>query len=320
MLSRTARTGLGALAALALAVGGSVAAAAPADAAGALKLQVMTFNTCANTKPESTKDNPNARCVNGRQTGKVAADLAHRITVLHPGTTVVLLEEVCYADVVALRTKLGSSWQLRFTGIKDEGSGSKPSGTVAPRACVKDKDTHKSRGNFGIAVGVKASATFAVHYYPDAHVPKAKDAWGHWNVHQAAICATVSSWGARVCGTHLTPGTAPVFRAAHAGEVSDLISYGGSGARVVLGGDLNATPTSANLTPLYDTYTECDQVNHDGARAGTATFQKPDGTRSGKIDYIFATRNTTNSCYVTTAHVLASDHVPVFDTITFPAS
>ncbi|MFI6347977.1 endonuclease/exonuclease/phosphatase family protein [Streptomyces sp. NPDC050560] len=327
---RRARGVLAVGAALALA-GGAVQTAAAQDAASTgakagadkaasaaaaeLTLKTMTFNACANTAPTTNV------CINGQNTEKVASDLANRIQTLHPDTRVVFLQEVCYNDIVALRKKVSSDWNFRFTGIKDEGSGSSPTGTVAPRACAK------SRGNFGISIGVKADASFAVHYYPEDHVPHARDKWKHWNVHQAAICADVASWNTRVCGTHLTPapgGSSAAFHDAQAAQVKDLIGYGGSGPRVILGGDLNsATPVaSKNSTvgPLYDAYTECDQANYGGARDGEGTFQGTDGTRGSKLDYIFASKDATTSCYVTDARVKSSDHVPVTATTTFPAS
>jgi endonuclease/exonuclease/phosphatase family metal-dependent hydrolase len=298
-----------------------VAAAAPA-----LTLKTMTFNVCANTKPDNASD-PNARCINGQRTSKVAGDLANRLRKLHPDTRVAFLQEICYADVEAVRGLVGSGWKFRFTGIKDEGTGSRPSGTVTPRACAKDRSTGKSRGNFGVAIGVKAAAaTFKVHYFPEAHVPHARDKWGHWNVHQAAICADVSAFAARVCGTHLTPvpgGSSSEFVNARAGQVQDLIGYGGNKPRVILGGDLNAVPPAVDaaspMGKLYAGHTECDQANYGGARNGEATFQNADGSRWAKIDYIFTNKNTTTSCYVTNAHVKSSDHIPVYATIKFPA-
>lgn len=309
------RQGLWALAATAALVAADGTASTATAATPALTLQTMTFNTCANTKPTAT------RCINGQNTTKVSEDLARRITELHPDVRVTFLQEVCYDDIVALR-KLVSGWQFRFTGIKDEGSGSSPTGTVAPRACAN------SRGNFGIAIGVKAdAATFTVHYYPDADQPMARDIWGHWNVRQAAICADVAAWDLRACGTHLTPdpssASSEAFHNANAAQVKDLVSYGGSGARVILGGDLNSKPPAkdANSTvgPLYDAYTECDQANYGGARDGEGTWQNTDGTRGSKLDYIFASKDATTSCYVTDAQVLSSDHVPVFATTAFPA-
>lgn len=302
--------GLGALTATAALLGANATASTATAATPELTLQTMTFNTCANTKPTGP------HCINGQNTAKVSADLARRLNELHPDVKVVFLQEVCYDDIVALR-KLVTGWQFRFTGIKDEGSGSQPTGTVAPRPCAN------SRGNFGISVGVRASsATFTVHYYP--HVPMARDRWGHWNVRQAAICADVAAWNVRACGTHLTPaGSSGVFHDAQAGQVTDLISYGGGGSRVILGGDLNSRPpakdSASTVGPLYDAYTECDQANYGGARDGELTYQKDDGTRTAKYDYIFANKNATTSCYVTDAEVLASDHVPVFATTTFPA-
>ncbi|WP_163506120.1 endonuclease/exonuclease/phosphatase family protein [Fodinicola acaciae] len=324
MRNRWMGRGLTAAVVCVLALAGLVGSGTYASAAAGLTVKVMTFNTCANTSPIDA-GKPYARCVNGRSTKAVAGDLKRRLTELHPDTRVVFLQEICFADIAELRTLVGKSWNFRFAGIKDAGNGSKPSATIRPRACAQDRITHKPRGNFGIAVGVKADATFAVHYYPEKDVPQGRDFWKHWNVHQAAICADVPSFGARVCGTHLTPlfkNAPPAFKKAQENQVKDLIAYGGKGARVIVGGDLNAKPPvvdgKSSVVPLYDSYTECDQVNHNGARTGEGTFQGEKAARGSKLDYVFASKNSTNSCYVTDAIVNAADHVPVFDTITFP--
>jgi endonuclease/exonuclease/phosphatase family metal-dependent hydrolase len=317
------------LGALLLAIAGLLLSAPDrASATDALALETMTWNACANTEPPASDVN-HPRCIYGQQTDKIAADIDRRITDLHPGVRVVLLQEVCYADIEKLRDLVaGSGWTFRFTGIKDEGSGSSPTGTVAARRCADDVHTGAYRGNFGIAIGVKgASATYTVHYYPDAHQPMARDIWKHWNVRQAAICADVAAWNLRACGTHLTPnpsGSPAAMRAAQAAQVKDLVGYAGTGHRVIAGGDLNTAPpaatSSSTVGPLYDAFTECDQANYGGARNGQGTYQRDDGTRASKLDYLFADKSAATSCYVTDAEIQASDHIPVFATTTYPAA
>ncbi|HZE41860.1 MAG TPA: endonuclease/exonuclease/phosphatase family protein [Stackebrandtia sp.] len=318
---------MGAGAALAL-TSGAIALAATTDAAPTIT--AMTWNTCANTSPP-THPTANSTCVNGRQTNKVAAGIKWHMD-RHPGLNAVLLQEVCSADI----TKLSSTdslkgWHFSFAPIKDQGTGSKPTAKPAPRHCATDVHTHASRGEFGVAIGVKSAATFKTRYFPDKHQPMARDRWKHWNVRQAAICADAKDLAATVCGTHLTPkdsGDADhpdAFWNAQKGQATDLRAYAEAGAydTVLFGGDLNqAAPDGkhgygdkSTVAPLYAAYTDCDQANYGGKRDGTGTFQNADGTRGSKIDYLFTNKGATISCAVTKKHVSTSDHIPVTITV-----
>jgi hypothetical protein len=323
-----------AVAAVALAAGwvtasGPTAAAVQPAATSAVSVapasvKVMTWNVCANSAPR-TDDKGQAVCANGRQTDKVAAGIKWHIG-RHDGLDAVLLQEICYDDVEKLRDLMGAGWKFGFSGILDRGSGPTKGGTIVKRQCVG------GRGQFGVAVGVKASdVSFDRYHYATRNVPNARDVWGHWNVHQAAVCA--NALGTRFCGTHLTPWKgghsdwsdqhASEFLTSQYGQVGELTGWGSGHARVVLGGDLNSSPTrSSSLTgqmldPLYDAYKECSQDAAGGARTGKGTFQNQNGTRGSKLDYVFATPSAQASCYVTDQHVTLSDHVPVTATITF---
>lgn len=326
-------TGRAAVAAAALATGcvtasgpAAVAAQPTVNAATAVpaSVKVMTWNVCANSKPR-TDDKGQALCANGRQTDKVAAGIKWHIG-RHDGLDAVLLQEICYDDIRKLRDVMGSGWKFGFSGILDRGSGPSKGGTIVKRQCVD------GRGQFGVAVGVKASdVSFHRYHYATRNVPNARDVWGHWNVHQAAVCA--DALGTRFCGTHLTPWKgghsdwsdqrASEFLTSQFGQVKELVGWGAGRSRVVLGGDLNSSPTrSSSLTgqmldPLYDSYKECSQDAAGGARTGKGTYQKQDGTRGSKLDYVFTAPAAQASCYVTDKHVTLSDHVPVTATITF---
>jgi hypothetical protein len=311
-------TGAMVLVAAGTATGGS-AQAAPAT------VKVMTWNVCANSVPR-TDDKGQALCANGRQTDKVAYGIRWHME-RHEGLDAVLLQEICYDDVRKLRTldRL-EGWHWGFSGILDRGSGSSKGSTIVKRQCAG------GRGQFGVVVGVKASdVTFDRYHYATRNVPNARDVWGHWNVHQAAVCA--NALGTRFCGTHLTPWKgghsdwsdqqASEFLTSQYGQVQELVGYGSGSSRVVLGGDLNSSPTrSSSLTgpmldPIYDAYKECSQDAAGGARTGKGTFQRQDGTRGSKLDYVFTNPSAAASCYVTDSHVTLSDHVPVTATITF---
>jgi hypothetical protein len=297
-----------------------------------VKLKVMTWATCADGKPPADPGAANAICVNGRQTDNVAYGIRWSIRS-EPGLQMVFLEELCSADLDRLRSLDGmSGWRFRFAAVLDQGDGRNPAAKAAPRPCHPQKGV--SRGDYGIAVGVRAPATFDVHYYPAQDVPGARDRWGQWNVRQVAVCGTLPASRITFCGTQLTPllGHDPAhpdaFWTAQSRQVEDLIDHAGTNGRVVVGGDLNSiAPDAAGgagdrspLAPLYRAYRECDQAVQGGARTGRGTYQHPDGRRGAKLDYIFTTRNAAVSCDVSPHHVKLSDQVPVTATIAFPAS
>ncbi|WP_020502549.1 endonuclease/exonuclease/phosphatase family protein [Sciscionella marina] len=316
--------------------------AAPAGAtadgvtASALPVKAMTWNACANTKP-AKGDN---RCRIGRRTDEVVATIHDRIAKNQPDTRVLFLQEVCSVDIQQLAKSGLSGWHWKFAPIRFQGSGGKPGSAVTDRRCAADTKTKKSRGSFGIAVGVRADANFQARYYPDAHQPidnRHKDVYGYWNVRQAAVCASVADWKTTVCGTHLTPlsdkaADPAVYRSAQAAQVKDLMSYAKQGVggaaykRVLFGGDLNqAAPdgdygsgNASTLAPAYAQYAECDQGAHGGKRNGENTYQNADGKVTRKLDYLFTDKDAASKCYVTDKHVSSSDHKPVVDTVTFP--
>lgn len=310
---------------------GTAAVAEPAQDEQAVK--VMTWNACANTDPTSAPET----CVNGRQTDKVAATIKWRLLEAQPGTQVIFLQEVCSVDIEQLANDSElSGWNWQFTPIRHQGTGDEPTSEVTDRNCANDWNTGASRGHFGIGMGVQADTTFTERHYPDEHQPMARDRWGHWNVRQAVICGDVEVFQATVCGTHLTPlheGTADdpdAFWTAQQGQVRDLVSYAEAGAydRVIFGGDLNQpAPDSADgygdqstVAPAYESYRECEQAQQGDPRDGRPTYQHSDGTLGNKIDYLFTNPGTTSECFVTDEHISTSDHLPVVDTITFPAS
>lgn len=345
-----AATGFGAQGAGAAASVASVASAASASsmasmASSATTLKVMTWNACANTQPPSDTSDPNARCIDGRQTDKVTSTIRRRLLEAQPGTQAILLQEVCSADINQLREMADlAGWEWKFAPIRHQGTGSSPTSEVTDRNCAHDISTGASRGYFSVAVGVHANASFKATYYPDKDQPLSNehpDQWGHWNVRQVAVCASVSAWQATVCGTHLTPldKESPVdpdiYWTAQAGQLKDLMTYAEQGVggvwypRVVFGGDLNQPAPDdvdhgfgdqSTLAPAYDRYGECDQANYGGARAGEKTYERADGSMYAKLDYLFTNKEATSDCFVTDGHISTSDHKPVVVTIGFPAT
>lgn len=288
-----------------------------------VRVKVMTWNVCANTTPYRDAKGQ-LLCASGGRTDKVAPGIRWHMN-RQKGLNAVLLQEICYADVQKLRSLDGmQDWKFRFVGSKDRGTGA-TQGSFADRRCGS------GRGAFGVAVGVKDLAAKAT-YVPFSlkNVPSARDSWNHWNVQEAAVC--LDGLGTRFCATHLTPWkgghkwsdeAASQFLAAQRSEVEELASLGSGHRRVVLGGDLNASPTQSStrtgrmLDPMYDRYKECSQDAAAGARRGQSTYQLPSGERGRKFDHIFTSRTAKASCSVPDAHVTLSDHLPLTATITF---
>lgn len=319
--------------------GADTGAASPAST-----VKAMTWNACANTAPPSDPSDPNARCIDGRQTDKVAATIRRRLLDAQPGTQVIFLQEVCSVDIDQLRAMDDlAGWEWKFAPIRHQGTGSAPTTQVTDRDCAHDINTGASRGYFGVAVGVHADSQFKATYYPDSDQPISNqhpDQYGHWNVRQVAVCASVAAWQTTVCGTHLTPldkrdpDDPDIYWTAQARQLQDLMTYAEEGVdgvgygRVIFGGDLNQpAPDGAGgfgdqstVAPAYSRYSECDQANYGGARDGEPTYERADGSLAYKIDYLFTNRNATSSCYVTDGHISTSDHKPVVDTIAFPGT
>lgn len=312
-------------------------------AASALTIKAMTWNACANTAPPADPTDPNARCIDGRQTDKVAPTIERRILTSQPGTQVLFLQEVCSVDIDQLRSMPDlAGWEWKFAPIRHQGTGSAPTTEVTDRNCAHDINTGASRGYFGVAVGVHADAQFKATYYPDSDQPidnSHPDQNGHWNVRQVAICASVAAWQTTSCGTHLTEldanyQTHDLYWNAQAAQLKDLMTYAQEGVggvsydRVIFGGDLNqrapdgdgGVHTQSTVAPAYENYNECDESNYGGAWDGRKTYEKPDGTMAYKIDYLFTSKDATSQCYVTDGHISTSDHKPVVDTITFPSA
>ncbi|WP_171908649.1 endonuclease/exonuclease/phosphatase family protein [Streptomyces nanshensis] len=293
------------------------------QAAAPASVKVMTWNVCANSAPRKD-DKGQALCANG-QTDRVAGGIRWHMQQ-HEGLHAVLLQEICYADIEKLRTLDGmGGWSFGFSGIHDRGSGSSK-GEIRKRQCAK------GRGGFGVAVGVKSGdVKFDRFHYATRNVPNARDTWGHWNVKQAGVCA--DALGTRFCGTHFTPfkgghgswddKKASEFLTSQYGQAEELAAKGKGHSRVVLGGDLNASPqqdstvTAPLLDPLYGGYKECSQDAAGGDRTGKGTFQNQSGKRGSKLDYVFGNSSAKASCSVTDQHVTLSDHVPVTATVTF---
>jgi len=299
---------------------------APAASAAPGTVKVLSWNVCGNAP--STTD-----CTQAGYTGKIAANVSASID-RHPGLDAVLLQEVCAADVSRLGA-LRPGWRFQFTPVWYGRTGDRHR-----VACRDDRSTGKSRGYFGIAVGVRSTHVSFRHWYYSA--APTWNGWHKYRVTQPLLCADAADLDTTFCGTHLTPipaqlgsgsgrhDTTPAERKVY-WRIQDQQARGilqrvGTRGRVVAGGDLNVAPPDStagaaidpNATvPLYSGYQECDRSAHGGKRTGAGTYQWHGGTGRTKFDYVFGSKSATMSCYVTDAHVYTSDHRSITATITF---
>jgi endonuclease/exonuclease/phosphatase family metal-dependent hydrolase len=124
---------------------------------------------------------------------------------------------------------------------------------------------------------------------------------------RGALVAQVGRAGRRVWAVSIHLGLTPVERNAHVHELTDLCA-GLAGGRVVIGGDLNATPDERAVRWLSDRYWDAWATVCSGA--GGWTFPAPEPT--ARIDFLFASAGLrVTSARVPERAEEASDHLPV---------
>lgn len=294
----------------------SAVAVTPQRAAEALRVKVMTFNVCGDRAKKVTWTYGDGSrkyvCASTGNTAKMAHGIdgymkAGGMFAGASTTHVLFLQEVCWADVKRLKTYQNIKshhWSFRFMAVRDRGTVKRPTATWHNRQC------RSGRGGFGIAVGVDRAASFTKYMFN--RYPKGDDGYGHEDTRQPLICGTVAASKVRFCGAHLTPRTN--HAAIRLAQAKGLVRRAGTASRVIVGGDLNAHPSDAELAPLYSRYQECDQAKH-------GTFQSrgtPSADRLTKLDYVFTTRNALADGSVTPNHVSISDHRPLVADVVFP--
>jgi hypothetical protein len=295
-------------------------------ATSATTMHVLSWNVCGNVESP-----PAGECVNTESTTEVVKGIVSQLNkydfLTGSGVHAVLFQEICYADVEAMRDRSDmSGWNFGFVGILDGSS---------KRQCHPDKNTGASRGQFGIAVGIDRSAAFERWHY-NAY-PEGNNGYGYYDVHQGLVCATASSVATTVCSTHLTPTpeddnlaksghSTEYFRNIELQQAKGIPSRVGVSGRIVAGGDMNSPPPDNAegktiqpenpMIPLYDDYQECYEAQY-GDRDGHGTYQDPvDGLI--KLDYVFSTSRDSSGT-VQGSQMSASDHRPLVATINFNA-
>jgi endonuclease/exonuclease/phosphatase family metal-dependent hydrolase len=122
---------------------------------------------------------------------------------------------------------------------------------------------------------------------------------------RGALVAQAGRSGRRVWAVSTHLGLSPSERIAHVRELTDVCA-GLSGAPIVLGGDLNATPEQRAPAWLADRYWDAWATAGDG-RGDTFPANDP----TARIDYLFASAGLVVDAASVGKAPNASDHLPV---------
>ncbi|TDC84270.1 endonuclease/exonuclease/phosphatase family protein [Actinomadura sp. 7K507] len=244
----------------------------------AVTINAMSWNVCGDAGPG---------CPLGTAPSDLGEQIVQRMNSTEVGgrevaTNAVLLQEVCEGHVRDFKKAL-VKWSWAFTPL--------PKGP----SCAQ------GHGRLGLAIGTDAP----LEGTGEAKLPSPP---GQAHV---ALCGEVSSWTTRLCVTQFSSSEDDEARRKQARA---LVTLAGTG-RVLVGGDLAATPDSRALDPLYDAYAECDQSG--SSRTGAKTRQNWQGTAVEKTDYLFVSKSAGVSCSVPTTRTEASDHRPLSGVVRF---
>ena len=252
---------------------GSPAVAAPPAGPSAV---TITWNMCGNAPDNCDYTNK------PRTKARAIAESAKR-----RGASVLLLQEVCNAHIIALREEL-PGWTVHPEFVRTHADG--------PYATCKGGDENGNpEGMYGTAIAVDGDYGAATTSRVDLPSPPRKE-------QRVAACAEQRSRSLFACSAHFSTleqdrsyGSQTDDRRAQA---KALLKAGDEafdrGRRTILGGDFNvdAANTAGMLDDIYLVSIECDEVGaqpHNEATHG-----------SKKLDYVFFDRGWFNiSCDAT---------------------
>lgn len=213
----------------------------------------------------------------------IVADLEREIREHDPQPYLVTLDEVCrgqYDRLVA---------DLRYAGHFEP---------TVPHRCWDGSD-------YGIAILVRTgSVGFAGSWALPAPA-------GGEPRRLACVRTTIRDRALTGCVTHLDtdPANSPSQVAAVAARTAPL-------GRAVVGGDFNATPGSAAMTPLYAAFREVGGGLTGGCAAAHCGAGPGYAHPTRKIDYLFLSRGDFADPVARTGDAPHSDHVPLWATAT----
>ncbi|WP_328674266.1 endonuclease/exonuclease/phosphatase family protein [Streptomyces sp. NBC_00328] len=298
--------------------------AAPAD-----KVNVMTWNVCANAK----------QCTwSGGLAGYEELADGIQARLRNPGNNelpdVIFFQEFCEKHAKRIEWMLekpvseggtGRGWDVRFAPIHQQAG----SGPLIQKQCsITDKDgqTIADRGAYGVAIAVPDTNTWYKRY--DLPSPEFEK--------RTAVCAVMPAQALATCSAHLSSGYTEddpnaTYRSKQAQKLVEITkTYEKQGYRVVFGGDFNLVPPypdadlahggpSDTLNVVYDSYQECGQLGDPGAlRGGKPTANGADGHPTRKLDYIFSPKNAPISDCTVSATTGHSDHWTLYGSVHLP--
>jgi endonuclease/exonuclease/phosphatase family metal-dependent hydrolase len=247
-----------------LAAVAALAPAVPAQAAAA-PVRALTFNICGNV------------CRHG-ETAATSANIAYRIYAQRASVT--LLQEVCYAQFLALQARLAPyGYRATFAPATTGGQ-------------CDNQDTKHGRA-FGVAIVARGSFASRVIYRLPSPYDEAAES-------RVVLGATVRLPGRTVfvVTTHTT--TRGPNLAAQLGALSRWLAPIAATSPVIFGGDLNSLPQDEALDGFYSSFVEANRT-----RVSPLTTFIP---VPRKIDYLFASPGFLRPAGVARAITGYSDH------------
>ena len=261
----------------ALGVLAGLVVAAPAQAAPA-RIRVMTFNICGNV------------CRQG-EVARTAKNVAYQVTARR--VTVTFLQEVCYSQFLAIRTRL---YDHGYRGVFTSGeSGGR----------CNDYDRKHGKG-FGNAILVRGDLVGRIVHglpSPASIRPEGRALLG--------TSARIRGRAVYLVTTHTAPGGPNLVAQLRA--VRRYLEPIAHRMPVILGGDLNSLPASNELDGFYSrrvpggqgVFREMDETTRRPyCRCGSATYQPV----PRKIDYVFASQRHFRPRNAATFGTRYSDH------------
>ncbi|MEW2635297.1 endonuclease/exonuclease/phosphatase family protein [Streptomyces sp. NPDC048389] len=235
---------------------------------------VLNWNICGEA---GGRRGERGYCPHRNRPGLKVAEI--RKMVDERATDVVMLQEVCGgapgSHLALLETALGSGWEVVWA------RGSRPDGSTSCRKPLV--------GELGVAVAVRgriassaSTNTLAPHRTPSGRERLSP-----------LLCVDVETWSHRMCTTHLLP-SGDRRGAAQAAQIAARVAP--DGKPYVLAGDFNRNSHSAELRPLTENLTECQDLTRKGGRATHHAWNTRTGEHEFRtLDHVFVSPDAAGS-------------------------
>lgn len=207
---------------------------------------------------------------------------------------VVTLQEVCGDDPSShlgkLQALLGSGWSIKRADQHRESDG--------------DSDCrNKLRGTLGVAIAVKGTITKTT---AKNMLPPGPDGQA-----LPLLCVRVAGWTSRICTTHVLAHSEGDTDTRRRKQIENTrAAVAADRPNVVLTGDFNLFPDSADLQPIRQGFSECDgRAYGSGDKTNEATHFNGHGAYT-KRDHIFAGSRRFTFCDADQSRMDTTPNVP----------